>query len=124
MVRLPGVLNKFLQPISLSREEFFPKWRSRSGPPLKLQEVVRGAQPMSLSEMANLLNSYRLIICPGLDPNPNNLVATTKFNSESTKAIICMIRIETDPADRSQLRITVASEDPTLTFEYVLGFKE
>lgn len=30
------------------------------------------------------------------------------------------IRIETDPADRTQLRMTVASGDPTLTFEYVI----
>lgn len=29
------------------------------------------------------------------------------------------IRVETDPADRTQLRITIASGDPTLTFEYV-----
>lgn len=29
------------------------------------------------------------------------------------------IRIETDPADRTQLRMTIASGDPTLTFEYV-----
>ena len=27
-------------------------------------------------------------------------------------------RIETDPADRTQLRMTVGSGDPTLTFEY------
>ena len=34
------------------------------------------------------------------------------------------IRIETDPADRTQLRMTVASGDPTLTFEYAyLTFK-
>jgi hypothetical protein len=32
---------------------------------------------------------------------------------------IFQIRIETDPADRTQLRMTVASGDPTLTFEYV-----
>lgn len=29
------------------------------------------------------------------------------------------VRIETDPADRTQLRVTIASGDPTLTFEYV-----
>lgn len=33
--------------------------------------------------------------------------------------IVTQIRIETDPADRTQLRMTVASGDPTLTFEYV-----
>ncbi|MED6224349.1 hypothetical protein PIB30_083116, partial [Stylosanthes scabra] len=37
--------------------------------------------------------------CPGLDPNPNNLVVSTTFYS---------IRIEIDPADRTQLRLTVA----------------
>ncbi|GLT51295.1 hypothetical protein SLA2020_247150 [Shorea laevis] len=123
-LRLPAVLNKFLQPISVSAEEFFPQWRSLSGPPLKLQEVVRGARPLPLLEMANLLNSYRLMISPGLDPNPNNLVASTTFYSESTRAMLCLVRIETDPADRTQLRVTIASGDPTLTFELKEFIKE
>ncbi|XVE79327.1 hypothetical protein DITRI_Ditri14bG0049300 [Diplodiscus trichospermus] len=118
-LRLPAALNKFLQPIPVSTEEFFPQWRSLSGPPLKLQEVVRGVRPMPLPEMANLLNSFRLMICPGLDPNPNNLVASTTFHSEITRTMLCLVRIETDPADRTQLRMTLASGDPTLTFEYV-----
>ncbi|KAL3828530.1 hypothetical protein ACJIZ3_017332 [Penstemon smallii] len=123
-LRLPAVLNKFLQPISVSAEEFFPQWRSLSGPPLKLQEVVRGVRPMPLAEMANLFNSLNLIVCPGLDPNPNNLVASTTFYSESTRAMLCLIRTETDPADRTQLRMTVASGDPTLTYELKEFVKE
>ncbi|VFQ67210.1 unnamed protein product [Cuscuta campestris] len=123
-LRLPAVLNKFLQPISISAEEFFPQWRSLSGPPLKLQEVVRGVRPMPLIEMANLFNSYRLMVCPGLDPNTNNLIASTTFFSESTRAMLCLVRIETDPADRTQLRMTVASGDPTVTFELKEFIKE
>ncbi|KAM3374229.1 AP-2 complex subunit alpha-1 [Capsicum galapagoense] len=123
-LRLPAILNKFLQPISVSAEEFFPQWRSLSGPPLKLQEVVRGVRPMLLPEMANLFNSLRLMVCPGLDPNANNLVASTTFYSESTRAMLCLVRIETDPADRTQLRMTVASGDPTLTFELKEFIKE
>ncbi|XP_027084419.1 AP-2 complex subunit alpha-1-like [Coffea eugenioides] len=123
-LRLPALLNKFLQPIQVSGEEFFPQWRSLSGPPLKLQEVVRGVRPMPLLEMANLFNSYRLMVCPGLDPNPNNLVASTTFYSESTRAMLCLLRVETDPADRTQLRMTVASGDPTLTFELKEFIKE
>ncbi|CAN4098957.1 unnamed protein product [Withania somnifera] len=123
-LRLPAILNKFLQPISISAEEFFPQWRSLSGPPLKLQEVVRGVRPMSLPEMTNLFNSLRLIVCPGLDPNTNNLVASTTFYSDSTRAMLCLVRIETDPADRTQLRMTVASGDPTLTFELKEFIKE
>ncbi|GMP95798.1 hypothetical protein CsSME_00044705 [Camellia sinensis var. sinensis] len=67
---------------------------------------------MSLAEMANLFYNFRLMICPGLDPNANNLVASTIFFSESTRAMLCLIRIETDPADRTQLRMTVALKDP------------
>ncbi|CAN0900448.1 AP-2 complex subunit alpha-2 [Linum grandiflorum] len=123
-LRLPAVLNKFFQPITVSAEEFFPQWRSLSGPPLKLQEVVRGVRPLPLPEMANLFNSFRLMVCPGLDPNPNNLVASTTFYSETTRAMLCLVRIETDPADRTQLRMTVASGDPTLTFELKEFMKE
>ncbi|KAK4792690.1 hypothetical protein SAY86_023125 [Trapa natans] len=123
-LRLPAVINKFLQPIQLSAEEFFPQWRSLSGPPLKLQEVVRGVRPLPLMELANLFNSYRVMVCPGLDPNPNNLVASTTFYSESTRAMLCLVRLETDPADRTQLRMTVASGDPTLTFELKEFIKE
>ncbi|XP_042482805.1 AP-2 complex subunit alpha-1-like [Macadamia integrifolia] len=123
-LRLPAVLNKFLQPISLAAEEFFPQWRSLSGPPLKLQEVVRGVRPLSLTEMSNLFNSFHIMVAPGLDPNPNNLVASTTFFSESTRAMLCLLRVETDPSDRTQLRMTVASGEPTLTFELKEFIKE
>lgn len=123
-LRLPAVFNKFLQPVAVSAEEFFRQWRALAAPPLKIQEVVRGVKPLSLPEMANMLNSLRLMICPGLDPNPNNLVASTTFHSEITQPIVCLIRIETDPSDRTQLRMTTASGDPTLTFELKEFIKE
>ncbi|XP_065039186.1 AP-2 complex subunit alpha-2 isoform X3 [Musa acuminata AAA Group] len=123
-LRLPAVINKFLQPISVTAEEFFAQWKSLSGPPLKLQEVLRGVKPLSLPEMANLFTSLHLAVNPGIDTNPNNLIACTTFYSESTRATLCLIRVETDPSDRTQLRITIASGDPTLTFELKERIKE
>ncbi|PWA67044.1 alpha-adaptin [Artemisia annua] len=38
--------------------------------------------------------------------------------------MLCLVRIETDPADRTQLRMTVASGDPALTFELKEFIKE
>ncbi|THU66492.1 hypothetical protein C4D60_Mb05t14730 [Musa balbisiana] len=116
-LRLPAVINKFLQPISVTAEEFFDQWKSLSGPPLKLQEVLRGVKPLSLPEIANLFTSLHLAVNPGIDTNPNNLIACTTFYSESTRATLCLIRVETDPSDRTQLRITIASGDPTLTLK-------
>ncbi|KAI0514317.1 hypothetical protein KFK09_010352 [Dendrobium nobile] len=123
-LRLPMPLNKFLQPMTVSAEEFFPYWKSIPGPPMKLQEVVRGVKPLSLSELANLFASLHLGISQGLDLNPNNLVASATFCSDNSRAILCLVRVETDPADRSQLRLTVASGDPILTFELKELLKE
>jgi hypothetical protein len=39
-LRLPVVLHKFLQPITLTPEEFFPQWKAWTVQSLKLQEVV------------------------------------------------------------------------------------
>lgn len=117
-LRLPVVFNKFLQPISMSVDDFFPQWRALAGPPMKLQEVVRGVKPLSISEMANLFNTLRITVSPGLDPNPNNLVASTTFYSEAPRATLCLLRVETDPSDRTQLRMTAASSDPITTFEF------
>ncbi|KAG0448922.1 hypothetical protein HPP92_027615 [Vanilla planifolia] len=99
-------------------------WKSIPGPPTKLQEVVRGVKALSLPEMANLFASLHLGISQGLDLNPNNLVASATFYSENSRSILCLIRVETDPADRTQLRLTVASGDPILTFELKELIKE
>ncbi|KAK8965618.1 AP-2 complex subunit alpha-2 [Platanthera guangdongensis] len=123
-LRLPTTLNKFLQPMTVTAEEFFPYWKSIPGPPLKLQEVVRGVKPLSLPEMANLFGSLHLGISQGLDLNPNNLVASTTFYSDNSRALLCLVRVETDPSDRTQLRLTVASGDPILTLELKELLKE
>lgn len=86
-------------------------------------DQVRGVRPLPLLEMANLFNSLRLVVCPGLvsfwsfvyfglfpsrfftftltlccnswflmqDPNTNNLIASTTFYSESTRAMLCLV---------------------------------
>ncbi|RLN15607.1 AP-2 complex subunit alpha-2-like [Panicum miliaceum] len=123
-LRLPVVLNKFLQPITLTPDEFFPQWKALTVHSLKVQEVVKGVKPMPLPEMANLFMSLHLAVAPGLDNNPNNLVACTTFFSEATRAMLCLIRVETDPQDRTQLRLTVASGDQYLTFELKEFIKE
>ncbi|CAM0870970.1 unnamed protein product [Alopecurus aequalis] len=119
-LRLPVVLHKFLQPITLSPEDFFPQWKAWNVQPLK----VRGVKPLPLPDMANLFMSLHLAVSPGLDANPNNMVACGTFFSEATHTMLCLVRVETDPQDRTQLRLTVASGDQYLTFELKEYIKE
>lgn len=39
-LKLPVLINKFLQPVTVSANDFVARWRALAGPPLKLQEVV------------------------------------------------------------------------------------
>lgn len=122
-VKLPTLLNKFLQVAPVSANEFVARWKALGGPPTKLQEVVRGVRPMPLAEMADLFIRLHIGVAPGLDPNVNNIVAATTFYS-GTAATLCLVRVETDPSDRTQMRLTVASEEPNTTYELKELIKE
>ncbi|KAH7288142.1 hypothetical protein KP509_31G014300 [Ceratopteris richardii] len=122
-LRLPVVLNKFLQGTPLAPADFVSQWRALTGPPLKLQEVVRGVKPLPILEMSALFNSMHILVAPGLDPNVNNIVAGAIFASEARKTL-CLIRVETDPSDRTQLRLTVASPDAVVSLELKEYIKE
>lgn len=79
---------------------------------------VRGVKPMPIPELANLFTNLQLAVTSGLvicnsssthlffshifmkviifyfpsqDTNPNNLVASTTFFSDSTKAMLCLV---------------------------------
>lgn len=123
-LQLPAVMNKFLQAAPLTPTDFVTQWRALAGPPQKLQEVVRGVKPLPVLEMGALLNSLHIAVAPGLDPNPNNIVAGTIFSTETAGQTICLIRVETDPSDRTQIRLTVASLDSVTSFELKEFIKE
>ncbi|CAM6024960.1 unnamed protein product [Sphagnum balticum] len=122
-LRLPTLMNKFFQAAPVSASDFVAHWRAIAGPPTKLQEVVRGVRPMPVSDMGDLFNSLHIGVAPGLDPNVNNIVAATTFFSQAG-ATLCLVRVETDPSDRTQMRLTVASQDPNVTYEVKEFIKE
>jgi AP-2 complex subunit alpha len=55
-LRLPVVLNKFLQPITLSPEDFFPQWKALTVHSLKVQEVVRPGLNDSVEDKSELFS--------------------------------------------------------------------
>ncbi|GBG79355.1 hypothetical protein CBR_g29503 [Chara braunii] len=122
-LRLPVVLGKFLVPQQLPMKEFLPRWNAATGPPLKLQEVLRNVKPLPMAAFEELLTSLKIGVIPGMDPNKNNVVAASALYAQSGNTL-CLIRIETDPTDRTQLRLTVASQDGAATSamrEYIVS---
>ncbi|XP_075265827.1 uncharacterized protein LOC142358282 [Convolutriloba macropyga] len=113
---LPSVNCKFLTPIQgLASADFFAAWQAIAGPPLKLQEVVARPHPMPPSQVAAFLPNLNFGVLPGLDPNQNNVVAAATFAVPGGFNPLCMCRIEVEPNSKQQLRVTVATGDPTLS---------
>ncbi|GFY99237.1 adaptor protein complex AP-2, alpha subunit [Actinidia rufa] len=125
-LRLPAVLNKFLQPISVSAEEFSPQWRSFSGLPLKLHDELI---PL-LRMITRHLTKDLMVECIRVNDNDIMILRLTEgYLVRPDEAFVPTpyligVRNETDPADRTQLRMTVSSGDPTLTFELKEFIKE
>ncbi|OMP05958.1 hypothetical protein CCACVL1_01774 [Corchorus capsularis] len=116
MVKLsiPIVLNTFFRPKAEDVEELKRQWNRLTGPLLKVREDVVLDNPMSISDMAELLKTLRIMICP-FDPNSNVLAASTTFYSWDTGPLLCMIEIHINPANRTHVAVLVASRDYRLT---------
>ena len=115
-LQLPIIPTKFLTVVgNVDANSFFSMWKSIPGPPLKLQQVVQTENTMDVSNIQGRITAIGLGVVQGLDPNPNNLVALASFSCESTGETMLMLRLEIDPQTLKQYRITVASNDASLT---------
>lgn len=105
---LPVVLTKFIEPLELSRDDFFHRWKQIQGAPLEHVAVVKFTNPKHLDPtfLTKLISTgFHLAVLAGVDPNVNNLVAAGTFLSTS-KQVVCLLRIETNP-QVSMARVTI-----------------
>lgn len=59
---------------------------------MKLQEVVTRSHPMSPAQVATVISALNFGPLPGLDPNPNNVVAAARYVPATTFNPLCMCR--------------------------------
>jgi AP-2 complex subunit alpha len=109
---------KFLSPRAVTDPaEFFHLWRSLGGPPLKLQQVLTVKPALAHAGMPAikaLLNSLKLNVVDGLDPNPANLVTAACMGVAAAAAageLVCITRLESDANNAAQFRLTVATSN-------------
>lgn len=113
-LRFPVTVSKFMQPVQVAASEFFSRWKTVAGPPQKVQQVLQTAQAWSVQALEAMVQAFGLGVCPGLDPNPSNVVAAGNF-LDSGNPVLCMVRIEVDAANPHHLRLTVASHNEILS---------
>lgn len=95
-LQLPIQMHKYMEPSTLSAEEFFKRWRQIGGGPLESQQTFGvTAKGKSITEAftRRVVEGFRLRILDGVDPNPKNIVGCGVYQFAGGKTG-CLLRLE------------------------------
>ena len=112
---LPVSLTKFLSPMTIaSPQEFIARWHQMvsAGQQQKIMDIA-SQYATGIDAVAKAFAGMRLAVHPGLDPNPANLVAGSRFVGETSGEVFVGVRVESDANVRGRFRFTCASLDVT-----------
>ena len=112
---LPVRLIKFLGPMTIaSPQEFIARWHQMvsAGQQQKIMDIAP-QYATGIEAVANAFAGMRLAVHRGLDPNPANLVAGSRFVGETSGEVFIGVRVESDANVRGRYRFTCASLDVT-----------
>lgn len=108
-LQLPILMHRYMEPSTLSAEEFFKRWRQIGGGPLESQRTfgVSGkTKTITESFTRRNVEGFRLRILDGVDPNPKNIVGCGVFQFAGGKTG-CLLRLEPNYEKRVCSPLTV-----------------
>ena len=74
--------------------------------------MVSGVPPIDMAALKGTFSALKVGVAEGLDPNTNNIVAASGLATSAAEPIVVLVRLEVDPASRTQFRLTVCSRTP------------
>ncbi|PKX93289.1 AP-2 complex subunit alpha [Aspergillus novofumigatus IBT 16806] len=107
-LQLPVLMHRYMEPSTLSAEEFFKRWRQIGGPPLEAQHtfgVTAKAKNISEAFTRRLVEGFHWRILDNVDPNPNNIVGCAVYQFHGGKTG-CLLRLEPN-YERKMFRVTI-----------------
>lgn len=109
----PVALSKFLDPIQLTGDDFFGRWKQIGGPPKEVLRDLKSPGPIDNQKIRAALSGMKLSVLEGIDPNPANSVSAGIFMT-STAKVGALVRIQTSPADLA-IRVTARTTNPAVS---------
>lgn len=91
-LKLPIYLNKFFEPITMSRDDFFARWKNLTDPEQEGQRSFKAKFPIGDEEAtSSKLTNFGLEILPGIDPG--NYVCAGIIHFRYAK-VGCLVRLQ------------------------------
>lgn len=116
-LKLPVILEKFMEPAPLSGEDFFTRWKQLTGENLECQKVFKNLPASSTEPSArtakddyNLIKSFNWNIIQNLDKNPENVVGASILHTSQSGNFGCLLRLEPNQS-KAMYRATVRATD-------------
>lgn len=106
-LRLPILMHRYMEPSSLSAEDFFKRWRQIGGPPLEAQHTFGVAKGKSIDDVftRRVVEGFQWKILDGVDPISKNVVGCGVYESSEGKTG-CLLRLEPN-YEKNMYRITI-----------------
>lgn len=122
-LRVPVVITKFFEHVSLGQADFFERWKLIGGPPREAQSVfpikLTDAGNLDLTRQQKVVSGNRFNILEGIDPNPNNIVGAAVLHTSAAGKVGCLLRVE--PNKDAKVR-TWLLKQATLTHVFLAAF--
>lgn len=95
-LQLPILMHRYMEPSTLTAEDFFKRWRQIGGSPLEYQNtfgIAGKSKTISEKFTRQTVEGFRWRMLDGVDPNPNNIVGCGVYHLAGGK-IGCLLRLE------------------------------
>ncbi|XP_076003069.1 AP-2 complex subunit alpha-2-like isoform X1 [Genypterus blacodes] len=95
-VKLPVMLNKFIQPTEMTSEDFFQRWKQLSAQGQEVQKIFEAKYPMDTDVTKAKIIGFGVSLLEDVDPNPSNFVGAGVVHTKSA-LVGSLLRLEPNP---------------------------
>ena len=114
-LQLPLAIHKYLEPASLSADDFFKRWKQIGGPgPREAQRIFSG-KDVAPVPTRRILEGFKWGVLDDVDPNAKNFVCASVLHTSQAGKIGCLIRLEPNAGNGVCLSTVSPSENSMLT---------
>jgi AP-2 complex subunit alpha len=96
-LRLPIMIHKFMEPATLTGDDFFKRWKQIGGAPREAQRIfgmVSKSRIMDHEHTQTTTEKFKWGILKGVDPNSKNIVGACVIHTKSAGKFGCLMRLE------------------------------
>uniref|UniRef100_A0A1X7ULZ1 Clathrin/coatomer adaptor adaptin-like N-terminal domain-containing protein n=1 Tax=Amphimedon queenslandica TaxID=400682 RepID=A0A1X7ULZ1_AMPQE len=113
LVKVPIMLHKFSEKVTMDSPTFFSRWKQLANPAQESQKIFTTTQPMDKETASTKLTGFGFSVLEGIDPNPDNFVSACIVKTKKV-LVGCLLRLEPNHQTK-QYRLTLRTSHESVS---------